>query len=812
MGNRPRGRTVTTGGGSGGAHKSGSGFSGHAGSGSFSGGFSGGGSHSSGGSSHSSGGSSHSSGGSYSGGGGYSGGTRSRGGIGCLPIIIIVLVLAFGGGGLSLSNLFGGSGDYQQNLDYGNSTYDGWYDGSNTAELNTDVSPQARDKYTGIRGNGQDEVTVMVYMCGTDLESNQAMATKDLNEMLSADIGDNLNLIVYTGGCKQWRNNTISSTHNQIWQIKGGNIECLVNDAGDVSMTRTDTLSGFIKWTNKNFPANRMDLILWDHGSGSINGYGYDQKFPGASLTLSGLKAALKDAGIKYDFIGFDACLMATSETALMLGDYADYMIGSEESEPGIGWYYTNWLTELSHNTSTPTLQTGKTIADDFTSKCASQCPGQSTTLSVTDLAELSQTLPLKLSAFASTASDMISDGDYKTVASARSNCKEFTPSAGLDQIDLVHFAKLMDNNASNQLAETVSDAVKYNRVSKNTANAYGLSIYFPFRSLNKVDAASKTYSDIGISDDYTDCIQKFAQMEVSGQAVSGGHSFNPFSLPSSHSAPASDDEVLGSELMGQLIQNLLSGNVTNFGKLGLDELNESNTNFLQEGGLTASEAIDTIVEEKITAEDLRWQRNADGNKCIKLTEKQWDSIETVDLEVFYDDGHGYFDLGLDNIYDFDDEGNLLPYLDKNWLAINGQTVAYYHTETLEKGGDNYVITGYVPIKLNGEKAKLILSFDQDNVEGYVAGVSYDYDKKVTETVAKTLPSLQKGDTVSFVADYYDYNGNFKTNYQIGHTITINNPDNITIRNIDLGSNSIKLLYKFTDIFQQEYWTPEIDL
>ncbi|MDO4175947.1 MAG: clostripain-related cysteine peptidase [Bacillota bacterium] len=812
MGNRPRGRTVTTGGGTGGAHKSGSGFGGHAGSGGFSGGFSGGSSHSSG-----------SSGGGYSGGGGFGGGhfssgssggggTRSGGGMGCLPIIIIVLVLAFGGGGLSLSNLFGGSGDYQQNLDYGSGTYDGWYESANTAELNTEVSPLARDKFTTIKGNGEDEVTVMVYMCGTDLESNQAMATKDLNEMISADIGDNVNLIVYTGGCKQWRNNTISNTHNQIWQIKHGNIECLVNDAGDVSMTRTDTLSGFIKWTKQNFPANRMDLIFWDHGSGSINGYGYDQKYPGASLTLSGMKAALDEADVKFDFIGFDACLMATTETALMLGDYADYMIGSEESEPGIGWYYTNWLTELSRNTSTPTLQIGKTIADDFTEKCAQACPGQSTTLSVTDLAELSQTLPLDLSAFASTASGMISDGDYKTVATARSNCKEFTPSAGLDQIDLVHFAMLMDNNASRELAKTVKSAVKYNRVSNNTANAYGLSIYFPFRSLAKVDAASKTYDEIGISDDYTDCIKKFAQMEVSGQAVSGGHSFNPFNFGHSNSAPASDDEALGSELMGQLIENLFSGKVTNYSKLGLDELNESNTNFLQEGDLTAYEAIDTIVGEKITSEDLKWQTNGDGNKCIKLTEDQWDTIETVDMEVFYDDGHGYFDLGLDNIYDFDDDGNLLPNLDKNWLAINGQTVAYYHTETLEKGGDRYVITGYVPIKLNGEKAKLILSFDQDNVEGYVAGVSYDYDAKVTETVAKTLPSLQKGDTVSFVADYYDYNGNFKKNYQIGHTITIDDPDNITIRNIDLGSNDIKILYKFTDIFHQEYWTPEIDL
>ena len=32
----------------------------------------------------------------------------------------------------------------------------------------------------------------------------------------------------------------------------------------------------------------------------------------------------------------------------MVLEPYADYMIASEETEPGIGWYYTGWLTALS--------------------------------------------------------------------------------------------------------------------------------------------------------------------------------------------------------------------------------------------------------------------------------------------------------------------------------------------------------------------------------------------------------------------------------------------------------------------------------
>ena len=89
-------------------------------------------------------------------------------------------------------------------------------------------------------------------------------------------------------------------------------------------------------------------------------------------MTLDEINTALKDAGTKFDFVGFDACLMATYETAIMLNNHADYLIASEETEPGIGWYYTNWLTNLSENTSMPTIEIGQNIIDDFVTKCYS--------------------------------------------------------------------------------------------------------------------------------------------------------------------------------------------------------------------------------------------------------------------------------------------------------------------------------------------------------------------------------------------------------------------------------------------------------
>ncbi len=355
-----------------------------------------------------------------------------------IVIILILLLIAFGRGGLSLlpanspeteSSYPVNSSGNTGNANTGNSnnsttgslgslfpsgfgsSYNntGWANTANTGQLDTSVTAGAQKKYTQILGNGKDTVTIMVYMCGTDLESKHGMATSDLQEMMAANLGENINLLVYTGGCTDWRNNVISSRTNQIYQIKNGNLICHVENAGQESMTNPDTLTGFIQWCKEHFPANRNELIFWDHGGGSVSGYGYDQKYPrSGSMNLAGISQALQKAGMTFDFIGFDACLMATAENALMLTKYGDYLIASEETEPGVGWYYTDWLTAFGKNPSMSTIELGKQIADDFVDTCAKKCRGQKTTLSVVDLAELKATLPERLADFSRETSSIL--------------------------------------------------------------------------------------------------------------------------------------------------------------------------------------------------------------------------------------------------------------------------------------------------------------------------------------------------------------------------------------------------------------------
>ena len=771
--------------------------------------------------------------------GGGSGGQRaSGGGRGKLILFIIIaaVVLLGGGGGLSgllggggdtdtvtpatqqqqqssgissglsgglLSNLLGGMGGFS-----GNSSYDtGWTGDNNTGKLNTSVAPAARAKRTVLKGDGSDTVTLMVYLCGTDLESRSGMATNDLKEMASANLSDKVNVIVYTGGCKGWKINGISNTANQIYKIeKGGQLKLLEKDRGSKAMTVPATLTDFITYCKKNYPADRNELILWDHGGGTVSGFGYDERVRNSgSMTLPDIAKAVKDANMTFDFIGFDACLMATLETALVLEPYADYLIASEETEPGIGWYYTDWLTALSKNTAIPTTELGKRIVDDFVSVCGQKCPGQKATLSLIDLAELSATVGSKLTDFSAATAKQISGSGYSTVSKARADTREFAASNKIDQIDLVHLALNLDTAESKALASTLLSAVKYNRAS--VSNAYGLSAYFPYRSSGKVSSAVQQLDAIGFDSDYTNCVKKFATLEVTGQAAGGG-SASPFgSLFGSLTGMTGSSSTSGSSAAGgvaDLVGSLLGGGSTSS---GLDLTSLLGGSGIFDRSVPESELIDVVENNKIDDNALVWTDDG-GEKVLKLSEEQWAQVADLQLNVFLDDGGGYIDLGLDNVFSWTDGGDLIGAYDNMWVSLNSQPVAYYYMDCAEADGVT-VTNGRIPVLLNGDRAELLVRFDGSGAA--VVGARFIYADGETDTVAKADVALQEGDVIQPICDRYDYDGNYEDTYMLGGEIVYDGSITVSDVTLNPADGTPVASYVLTDRFAMEHWTPAIN-
>lgn len=687
---------------------------------------------------------------------------------------------------------------------------------------NNSVSNLARDKRTQIVGGGEDVVTVMVYMCGTDLESKYGMATADLKEMMGAQIGKNVNVIVETGGANAWKNSTISKNFNQIYKVTSKGLVCLEDKFAQKSMVDPTMLTEFIQYSVNNFPADRYMLIMWDHGGGSVSGYGYDEKFAKTgSMTLDEIDSAIKASGCVFDFIGFDACLMATLETALVCEKYADYMIASEETEPGVGWYYTNWLTRLSQNTSAKTVDIGKWIIDDFVNMCRQAAPRDKTTLSIIDLAEMAGTIPESFNAFAKSTTALIDSNNYQVVSNARSKTREFA--SNINQVDLIQLAENIGTAEAKEFAQALRGCVKYNRTSTNIANANGVSIFFPYGSTSSMNSALSTYDKIGLDSSYSDCIKSFASVSAGGQIISGGSGM-----------PSLLDSVLGggsSSGSGDSLVDLISllggssgssssssgGNAELIGTaldLFLGSSNSGSATGIDVGQLSDWFSTDRVMQSKgyyadnyLDPDRLVKTEKGEGY-VLALTDAEWDLVQDVQLNVFLDDGEGYIDLGMDNTYRFDEDGDLALEYDGTWLAINGHVVSYYMISN-DVNGDNYVITGRVPVLLNGELMDLILVFDNENENGVVAGARIHYNGE-SETVAKGLVELKAGDTIDFLCDYYTYDGEYIDSYYLGEQFVVPEGE-LTISNVSVGGNPCKVTYCLTDIYSNELWTESLD-
>ncbi len=665
------------------------------------------------------------------------------------------------------------------------------------------VDAAARDKYTDTAS--ADTVTVMVYMCGTDLESKNGMATADLQEMVSAAISDDVRVIVETGGASRWQNSVIKSGTNQRFQVKQGGLATLDANVGKRSMVDPDTLADFIRFCKADYPADRYILVLWDHGGGSLTAFGYDELYPGDSMSLDEIDDALKSGGVKFDIIGFDACLMATLETALVAGQYGDYLIASEAVEPGTGWYYTNWLSALSEDPSMDSLDLGKQLIDDYV-----KMSGESsqTTLSMADLAELSGTLPAAFNAFSSSTSELIANDGFSEVSNARSASRDFSTSSRINQIDLIHFADNLATAESETLAAALRGAVKYNRNSANISHANGLSIYFPYQSMSKVSTAIKTYDAIGLDRSYSDCIKSFASVASGGQVASG-----------------SSDNPLGTLLgdsTGSLLGTLLGGtaSASDTASGSADTVTQLLDLFLSNRSVVTGDQDSSWVDEDLVRGSLSaYQENNAGFAnlmltykgdvpTLVLTEDQWSRVVTLEQNVYVDDGRGYIDLGLDNVADYDEDNDLIMDYDGTWLSLNGQIVAYYLVSE-DQVDDSYTILGRVPALLNGTRVNIILEFTNENPYGAVLGAQYDYEATATDTIMKGLVEIVAGDEIDFLCDCYYYDGSFDDAYYLGERMVATG--DWEIGNAPLGNGvNWQMSYRITDVYGGQYWTPAV--
>ena len=236
--------------------------------------------------------------------------------------------------------------------------------------------------------------TVMIYMCGSDLESESNLASADIAEILKVrNQPQDVNVIIETGGSKKWKNINISADNLGRFHVESGKL-ILDQTVAKASMGKQSTFESFLNWGIANYPAQKTGVILWNHGGG-MDGVCFDELYGDDSLTNSEVSRALNNVfnknnvSEKFEFIGYDACTMQLQDVADFNSSYFKYMITSQETEGGIGWAYDKWIDDLYANRST--LDILKEIANSFIDTYEREYGryyGNDQTQSVLDLAE----------------------------------------------------------------------------------------------------------------------------------------------------------------------------------------------------------------------------------------------------------------------------------------------------------------------------------------------------------------------------------------------------------------------------------------
>lgn len=356
------------------------------------------------------------------------------------------------------------------------------------------------------------EWTFMVYL---DADNNlESAGIDDFLEMASVGSSTDVNIVVQMDRIPGHTSSYGDWTGTRRFLIQSGDTPdgTPVQDLGEQNMGDPNVLQDFVEWAVTNYRANHYALVIWNHGDGwrqlqenmlkmaeeaesraetdwaIAKGVASDDT-DGDKLymrevqdALTSAKQNLQDRGtlsVKLDIVGFDACLMGMVETAYALRDVTNYMVGSEELEPGNGWPYDNILGSL---TTTPMMTPAQLANQIVTDYGASY--GSGVTQSAVDISQLSP-LVAEINNFATVATN-----EWNLLKTARNNSKQYHPgwSTSCWGVDLWDFADEVHSQvisptiktAAQDLKTAVDNFVISEQHSANMNGSHGIAIYFP--------------------------------------------------------------------------------------------------------------------------------------------------------------------------------------------------------------------------------------------------------------------------------------------------------------------------------------------
>ncbi len=552
------------------------------------------------------------------------------------------------------------------------------------------------DRSPSTQEQGDGSWAVYWYLCGSDLETNYGCATADLAEMMEVQLPENVNVVIQTGGASVWQNDYMEPDKIQRWLYSSEGLE-LIEEQEGANMGDAQTLYEFLDFANTNYPADKVAVTFWNHGGGSVSGAAFDEIYGLDSLDLTEMYAAF-DAVWPADaddpaleLVGFDTCLMATVDVAAVFRNFARYLVGSEEVEPGNGWLYSGWLGALADDPSMRGDELGVAICNSYYEGCEAVGTQDQTTLSLTDLTKLTPLLEAYESfgeeAFVAASQDPGFFAELGRAAAQSENYGGNTREQGYtNMVDLGHLARQTAwmLPSAQSVCDALEECVLYQVGGVYRAEATGLSCYYPYNG--DIDDFNG-YIDVGAGLAF----KHLYAYELTGEIAEGG------------------DEYLDS--------------------LDIQEL-----------------------PERVTLNEMNWdgaplELNDEGTSILTLGPEANGILAGLGFSLYYVDeaSDQMLLLGTDNDIIADWENGVFC---DNFRGVWGSIDGYLVYMELSFEGEDYNLYS-VPILLNGEGYNLQVAYDFTAEEWSILGASQGLDE--SGMASKEMRLLEVGDVITTI-------------------------------------------------------------
>ena len=563
--------------------------------------------------------------------------------------------------------------------------------------------------------------TLLVYMCGTDL---QDAGCEDLVEIAEVEAGDAINVVVLAGGAKEWDLEDLKGNRRTLAVIRDGYFEKL-EDWGKASMGSPDSLEEFLRYGLKEYPADRTIAVLWDHGAGSEGGVCFDETANDDGLTIAEINSVLNKLdqsvpGYHINIFGCDACMMATYEMAAMLSHHnIGYYVASEELEPGTGWYYTAWLDMLKDDPDLSDTDLCGAIIESFMDEGLKNDPDDYLTMSAVDLSKMNA-LETRMEQFASVMSGQIDSGNISAIRRGRSRMYTFGSFAdgSWDMVDLGSaldaYAQFDSETAANA-KRSLSEAVILSNQTANLDTCSGLSILIPQDTTESFDEYKDGFDLSDVIPNWVDFVNGYVDQ------LQGGS----YHISTSSACQITDDM--------EFSDSFVSSTSWLFGGMLWDDEEECYTEDYEAEEYSIGDE-DEGFTAVLSQEDLAYLDYVEGMLLMDMSDDE--------MECYVD-----FGLMQNNLIDWE-SGTVISLYDGTWPVFGGQPVPLY-----DQTSNEHSRRSLIPVKLNGEYTYLVVVFPAGGTEGRIVGANAGYDENGLPI--RTTTRLKPGDEIIPVYTMY---------------------------------------------------------